>query len=116
MYIHTLFDLIIEISPYFLYPVALYFICLLSFTIAENIYFQGSKWLLWGLESVGYSKLILQLQTDEESYNIVDLFKTMLLLFYEQSNRVDTQFPEQFELNLLVLRLDYYLWFKTFWF
>ena len=68
------------------------------------------------LELVDYSKLILQVQTDEESYNIVDLFKTMLLLFYEQSNRVDTQFPEQFELTLLVLHLDYYLWFKTLWF
>ena len=68
------------------------------------------------LELVDYSKLILQVQTDEESYNLVDLFKTMLLLFYEQSNRVDTQFPEQFELTLLVLHLDYYLWFKTLWF
>lgn len=67
------------------------------------------------LESVDYIKLILQVHTNEESYNIVDLFKTMLL-FYEQSNRVDTQFPEQFELTLLVLHLDYYLWFKNLWF
>ena len=38
------------------------------------------------LESVDYSKWISLVQTDEESYGIVDLFKIIFLHFYEQPN------------------------------